>query len=141
MTLPRDEEYGAMREPMPIDDATLAAWEHEVVACPPFFAAIIKTAITEIRRLREEVANHSKCIEEIQVGQLAEAERENELHAQKDATLAAHRAVVRELAQLLENACAMRQSGGFLGDNIDRWLTSIILLLAHPLVQQAREEK
>ena len=55
--------------------------------------------------------------------------------------VAAYRAVVRELAQLLENACTMRQTGGFVGDNIDRWLTSVNMLLAHPLVQQAREEK
>ena len=58
-----------------------------------------------------------------------------------EATLAAYQAVVRELAQLLTNACTMRQDGGFVGDNIDRWLTSVILALAHPLVQQAREEK
>ena len=53
----------------------------------------------------------------------------------------AHQAVVRELAQLLTNACTMRQNGGFVGDNIDRWLTNVNILLAHPLIQQAREEK
>mgnify|MGYP001562057166 CR=1 FL=1 len=63
-------------------------------------------------------------------------------HRQKSANeWIAHRAVVRELAQLLTNACTMRQNGGFVGDNIDRWLTSAIFALAHPLVQQAQKEE
>ena len=114
-----------------IDDATLAEWE-----LTPSPNGYLQQAVKEIRRLRKEVEQY-KGYHQLVLRKYEELIDEG---VRDEADLAAHRAVVRELAQLLENACAMRQSGGFLGDNIDRWLTSIILLLAHPLVQQAREE-
>ena len=121
-----------------IDDATLAEWEQEERRY--YRDSNLLRAIAEIRRLRGENIL------------LAEAEYDSPaFHAcmeaygksfqQLKADLAAHRAVVRELANLLTNACTMRQDGGFVGDNIDRWLTSVILALANPLIQQAREEK
>jgi predicted ABC-type ATPase len=52
----------------------------------------------EQRALRAEgaLAAHEKCIEEIDADQLAMAERENELHDEKDVALKAARDVVDE---------------------------------------------
>ena len=117
-----------------IDDATLtekAKWhyatEHGGIAASAG-VCFLCDVITEIRRLRE--LNRIQRIA-LDFDPFAE-------NRQLKADLAAHRVVVRELAQLLTNACTMRQNGGFVGDNIDRWFTGVILALAHPLVQQAR---
>ena len=126
-----------------IDDATLAekikllhpSWHGErgpcsFEGCETEPCPTLRGFIAEIRRLREFREEADKYHQKL----CAEIEQTKGLTRD----LAAHQAVVRELAQLLTNACTMRQTGGLVGDNIDRWLTSVILALAHPLVQQAR---
>ena len=145
-----------------IDDATLAEWEDGtskgwITESGKCNAIHLRQAITEIRRLREcrtcGGAPHPSgkvCIcggtnfveEELRQIRLAlfAAER----------GLTAHRAVVRELAECLEDALATfdvwvsnsEQAAGrppatAQGESTDRMRT----VLTHPLVQQAREEK
>ena len=128
-----------------IDDATLAKWEQrkhrsvafifdssgndlpDFVGIPTedykFFLATLKDATTEIRRLREAVP--TVVIEPQCFKTGCEADIWRVRQKKWEADLAAHRAVVRELATELKRYV------GDLG----------LPILAHPLVQQAREEK
>ena len=105
-----------------IDDATLAEWE-----LTPSPNGYLQLAVKEIRWLREELAQEptrewyeKRC-----------AWYGDELDRRK-ADLAAHRAVVRELADFIE---LIKDDDEARGENVDEPLR----LLAHPLVQQARE--
>ena len=135
-----------------IDDTTLAAWERDHAPCSwalPEEPCRFCAALREIRRLREEAAKHTTCIEEAQADALAVAERENELHAQKDATLAAHQAVVRaaeayldaqddRLKAMIAKPKDVEQPSWL--DHIRRLRTKLLDALVHPLVVAARTE-
>ena len=117
-----------------IDDATLAAWEQHHRHIDEWGYALQMTlnlcvvclAITEIRRLREEVEQcHSDA------GFVIPALRES---------LAAHQAVVRELAKVLHPFTFPTEfEGSFIvmGRDVNRARQ----ILTHPLVQRALGEK
>ena len=77
-----------------IDDATLTLWGQQM----EFGYANLLTAIAEIRRLREEVATQQARYELITLAD-----------NKASADLAAHRAVVRELAEAAHRA--IRETG------------------------------
>ena len=119
-----------------MDDATLAEWERcfPHIGVGPLGAlptikeqCVICQAVAEIRRLREEVVKV-----------------ENELFQVEDdkawlnQDVATHRAVVRELAELLDVDATPEFANE--GDLI-AWIERKHAVLAHPLVQQAREER
>mgnify|MGYP001607199308 CR=1 FL=1 len=104
-----------------IDDATLSCHDHGN-------CELCDHQEAEIRRLREE-QNRLQ-------GEL-EGYQESALNTnQWESNLAAHLAVVRELAETIESTLRDCQ-GVYAGGHGHRLIT----LLAHPLVQQAREEK
>ena len=128
-----------------IPDATLAEWEkdnHSVRmgggrggAGPSSTLEVVEhlaQAIAEIRRLRDEIEawKTSQAIANV-IAKKAEAD------------LAAHQAVVRELADTLEAAQAsLCASSDYQEVPSNRYaLERIRAALADPLVQQAREEK
>ena len=90
-------------------------------------AQVIRDAITEIRRLREE---HQEAHAHFQGMQARTLDAED--------ALAAHQAVMRELAETLEQS---DEPGQAQEEECARWLARKDAALAHPLVQQAREEK
>ena len=97
-----------------------------------YSADCLLQAIAEIRRLREEHGNLShNCIVMLEGRRSAETD------------LAAHQAVVRELADTLEAAQAsLCASSDYQKVPSNRYaLERIRAALAHPLVQQVREEK
>ena len=108
-----------------IDDATLAEWERNDPWNPQ-----MKEAATEIRRLREESMITLTDGRTFPLGEVADAYEELRI------ALAAHRAVVRELARFLVEEHRLRNATHYCDHSC---LARI--LLAHPLVQQAREEK
>mgnify|MGYP001579144458 CR=1 FL=1 len=119
-----------------IDDATLAGWERLVETHQDYMLThALKQAIAEIRRLREvERAVWSQGLEAD--GQtMATLTLENQRFK---ASLAAHRAVVRELATLLDVDALPEFANE--GDTI-AWVERKNAALTHPLVQQAWEEK
>ena len=112
-----------------IDDATLAEWDSDAVG--GLLLPRVKALIAEIRRLREELAQEptrewyeKRC-----------AWYGDELDRRK-ADLAAHQAVVRELAEALDTKMPT-------GHNIlqwyDSWSERRLAILAHPLVMAARK--
>ena len=128
-----------------IDDATLAKWEHSEY---PWAAEMAR----EIRRLREELRSYKWCLVKLAEGgvirptnELTELETANNnlisgLGADlmiAQANLAAHRAVVRRLA----NAAADERFRGHPHD-ADKcaWCKDLDDALADPLVVAARRE-
>ena len=133
-----------------IDDATLTEWERSEYPWAAEMAREIRRLSAEkeefdlaehrhtipflgkqatceevIRRLREIVESICQCGAALKGGRHTER-----CYYTQVGDLAAHRAVVRELAEVLENALVGRL-----------WTDTGRKLLAHPLVQQAREEK
>ena len=100
-----------------IDDATLDNIERIVTGEYP--CAYCPDLVAEIRRLRE-IRKCGKCSRDTVSGDCYGCETDR-----LQADLAAHRAVVRELVETLITTRA--------------WWN--LTILAHPLVQQAREEK
>ena len=134
-----------------IDDTTLAEWERHVTR--GFATSWLADAIAEIRRLREVHNQGVRRLREMEAERdAARTDRDLLCYVQKDldADLAAHRAVVRELAEASEKYIAEVQA------NLravqltvpgppepPRWaaLQYLQSWLADPLVQQAREDK
>ena len=112
-----------------IDDATLAEWDSDAVG--GLLLPRVKALIAEIRRLREELAQEptrewyeKRC-----------AWYGDELDRRK-ADLAAHRAVVRELAERTYKLLYMTNHSR---EHRCSLCFDLHETLAHPLVQQARE--
>ena len=111
-----------------IDDATLAEWEQMADRGHPALSTPLLSAITEIRRLREYQEYFAPGVTELQ------------------ADLAAHRAVIRELAERLDHVapvghdinCEYQSEFEDAHKGCPRCIADEGL--AHPLVQQAREE-
>ena len=101
-----------------IDDITLARWEQPHPSLS-LTQERLREAIREIRWLREERKE-----------EVFAAHYDAELVGLRD-DLAAYRAVVRELAERFAN---IQRNPGY-------WEAECRAALAHPLVQQAREEK
>ena len=112
-----------------IDDATLAEWE-QIAGCEPGAGfnlhPMLLAAIAEIRRLRE--MNDAQA-HDLETAYTRNAENLAAL-CSAEADLAAHQAVVRELAEALESAIAGRL-----------WIDAARKALARPLVQSAREDR
>ena len=122
-----------------IDDATLAGWENDLERMSPVYAPRMRAAIAEIQRLREGLAQEptrewyeKRC-----------AWYGDELDRRK-ADLAAHRAVVRELAEALTKDRQWLGPPPFGPDYYDSLREDAWDLgtkaLADPLIQQVREE-
>ena len=133
-----------------IDNATLAAWEQELgkpilERRPTRIADMrLKMAITEIRRLREERNEAREVIAKVNNSfgsynyftDPHPADQVEKLKAQtreQYRALAAHQAVIRELAKYVEE-------GGKHGQNCDAGCPAK-RLLAHPLVVAARKHE
>ena len=97
-----------------IDEATLDLWDRCV--CPDPCGQRLRESIQEIRRLREEISAWQTS-----------QEIANVMMKKTEADLAAHRAVVRELA------ASVADKSGITPEEEQ--------LLAHPLVVAAREEQ
>ena len=136
-----------------IDDATAAEWEQEAPGLFTQTQGRVQKLIAEIRRLREAMLHAQHPLTQAYYGG-------HGFHAEGDETLCvhcanitlaqqltAHRAVVRELADMLTRVAGL--AAGL--DDDDPWfgerrgakaiLDCVAPLLAHPLVQQAREER
>lgn len=78
------------------------------VLCTACAAAALASRDAEVERLKEELAKHEHCIEEIQADELKVAERENELHDEADhkiATLRAQHAALVEALSYFATLC------------------------------------
>ena len=150
---------------MGIDDATLAEWERLTRSdlcdnrpCERLESAL-QEAITEIRRLREESSRHWASVTDrwSSTNDKFQQERikwDNQYEALQS-TLAAHRAVMRELAEALHGLYTLVEKG-LLVRNITNdshfpsymaEATEVVMALkkttdalAHPLVVAARRE-
>ena len=82
---------------------------HETnLECPVMMAAHTEAGITfareQVDALTAERDQHEKCIEQIQADQLKMAERENELHEQKDRRIADLTAAVEQARALCQKS-------------------------------------
>ena len=136
-----------------IDDATLAAWDghlQEKDLPVEWLVSQFKRAIAEIRRLRESLIEECprNCTTFQQYGDCEHRHPVEMAKLKRD--LAAHRAVVRELAGASKKYIDEVQANLRAAQSIvpgppepPRWaaLQHLQAWLAHPLVQQAREKK
>ena len=125
-----------------IDDATLAHRHKFPVdascECGVMLSALIRSQEAEIRRLREHEEELRRAIMRLPLPPTDMGDGPDERVGHALQALAAHRAVIRELADLLDVDALPEFANE--GDMI-AWVERKNAALAHPLVQQAREEK